>query len=183
MPPVLAALALALPAWTPASLAQTAYKCTRAGTLYYSDRPCEGEGKPVFDPIRPVRPESPAHWKHLGADCRQQAERVQRLRQVAAEGGERSHELLQQEQDHYNELCYEDDQRARQRLVDLARDERERLLAVQQQVDSVLQVCTEMRRLRDLRRPRLPSMTAGERTDFERFEANFNRRCTGVLPR
>lgn len=170
---------LALPAQ-----AQTAYKCTRAGSTYYSDRPCEGESKPVFDPIRPVRPESPAHWRHLSGPCRQLAERVQRVRQAAgSDGSDSTQDHLQREQELYNEQCWDDEQRARQRLVDLARDERERTLALQQQSDTVLELCSEMRRIRELRRPRLPAMTAGERADFERFEANFNRRCNGVLPR
>ncbi len=165
--------------------AQVAYKCLRDGRVFYSDRPCDIDAKPVINNV-PAQPgQALEHWRYLSRACRQLAEDLQRLRQRDRNGGNedadesRSYALQQR----YESQCWSEDERARSQLVESARDEGERQQALRQQTQSLLDICLEMRRIRDLRRPKAASLPAGERADFERFEANFSRRCSGVLAR
>lgn len=166
----------------PGSPQAGAYKCQRDGRVIYSDRPCEAEPRAAAAAGRPGTPE---HWQHLDRTCRQKAEQLQRLRVAlrSTEGEDSTQDTLYLEQQRYEAACAEAEEQARRRVIDTSRSEVERERAQQQQADELLAICHDMRRLRDQRKPRLPQLTPGERTDFERFEANFTRRCSGVLPR
>lgn len=165
-------------------LAQSAYRCQKQGVTVFSDKPCEPDARPVLQPARTLA-DKPEYWQHLGRSCRQRAETLQRLRNALHAGGETeaSMETLSLEQQRYETACGEEDDQARRRLVEDARGEAERERAQRKLDEDLLERCIEGRRVRDLRRARLPSMTAGERADFERFESAFNKRCAGVLPR
>lgn len=158
------------------------YKCMRDGRAIYSDRPCEAESRPAASTGRTGAPE---HWQHLDRVCRLKAEQLQRLRVAlrSSEGDDSSSDTLYLEQQRYEAACAEAEDKARRRIIDDSRSEVERERARQEQADELVTTCHDMRRLRDLRKPRLPQLTPGERTDFERFEVNFTRRCSGVLPR
>lgn len=179
------ALLLSLCAWPTDAQAQAAYKCMRDGRVYYSDRPCEIDAKPVLTSPQDLSGQLPEHWRFLGRNCRQLAEDLHRLRRRDRQNGNedadeaRTYALQQR----FESQCWNEEERARRQLVDSARDESERQRALRQQAQTLLDSCLEMRRIRDLRRPTAASLPAGEKADFERFEANFSRRCSGVLTR
>lgn len=170
------------PSQAAASPQTGAYKCLREGRAIYSDRPCEAESRPATSTGRTGTPE---HWQHLDRICRQKAEQLQRLRVAlrTSDGEDSSNDTLYQEQQRYEAACAEAEDKARRRVIDDSRNEVERERARQEQADELVSTCQDMRRLRDLRKPRWPQLTPGERADFERFEVNFTRRCSGVLPR
>ncbi len=173
---------LLLPASAPA---QPAYKCTREGRVHYSDRPCEIDAKPVLAGAHPWPADTPEHWRYLGRNCRQLVEDLRRLRTLERSGGGEDTEgarsyALQQRHEHQ---CGTEEERAHRQLLDSAADEQVRRRSLEQQAQTQVESCLEMRRIRDLRRPTLATLPAGEKADFGRFEANFNRRCAGVLPR
>jgi hypothetical protein len=188
--------------------AQTAYKCTRDGSTYYSDRPCPSDGKTVTA-VQPTQPAQPAQsgtpsrsrrsgadqevlLRYLGPNCRSKANNILWLQQQAVRDDDngRLQQRLEQEAMDYQEYCAADEQQAREKMNRKSNEVRERERAqqeaeraAQQQLTLSLAQCTEMRRIRDQRRSQLATLTAGERGDFERFEANFASRCTNLAPR
>lgn len=175
---LLQAVVLLTPA-APAA-AQATYRCEREGRVLFSDRPCETEARPIG--MRATPPLQPAHWRLLSAACRQRAEQLQR-QSAAAALDEAASESLSNERELYDVQCGEEEGLARQRLLDSARDDRERRQMLADEQQHRLARCAEMRRIVDLRRPRVTSMPAGERADFDRFEANFRQRCLNVTAR
>jgi Domain of unknown function (DUF4124) len=191
--------------WTAPAAAQTAYKCTRDGSTYYSDRPCPGDGKTVttVQPTQPAQGSTPPRSRRGGADqqellrylgphCRGKATNILWLQQQAtrADDDSRMHQRLEQELMDYNENCAADEQQALEKMSRKSNEVRERERAqqeaeraAQQQLTLSLAQCTEMRRIRDQRRSQLATLTAGERGDFERFEANFASRCANLAAR
>ncbi len=167
---------------TPAApaAAQATYRCEREGRVLFSDRPCETEARPIG--VRATPWVQPAHWRLMSATCRHRAEQLQRQSAAAAQD-EAAGESLANERELYDVQCGEEESLARQRLLDSARDERERRQMLADEQQHRLALCAEMRRIVELRRPRVSSMPTGERADFERFEANFRQRCLNVTAR
>jgi hypothetical protein len=180
--------------------AQAAYKCTRDGSTYYSDRPCATDAKSQVTtqpsngslPAQRGRADAQAYRRYMSPACRAQADTVARLQQLAMNADEDSaaRQRLEIEAARYNESCYADEQLAHEKMGQAARDSRDRQRAeleveraAQQQLTLSLAQCNEMRRIRDQRRTQLPTLSPGERGDLERFEANFASRCTNLAPR
>jgi hypothetical protein len=84
----------------------------------------------------------------------------------------------------YRLRCGEDEQQAHQKLSQARSDERsQRRMAQAQQSAEVarakltVEQCNEMLRVLAGRRQRVASMTPGEKTDLDLFEANYRARC------
>ena len=122
-----------------------------------------------FDPYFVERP-LPARRHHLDGDCRAGAEAGQyqafrRWSGIAAAGFER---LVG---------------RPGVTLVVGQFEAGDQRVAQQQersQANMTLEQCREMGRIVAERKKRFDSMTAGEKGDFERFQANFGERCRGL---
>lgn len=176
--------------------AQQAYKCVQGGTVRYSDRPCEAEAKPVgtVAPLR-VRPgaalDTPAYWRFMSATCREQAESLRRLQsQLGTDETAAGHQRFATQQETYEANCMDEEYRSRERAAEAARAESEQRRAEdqarraeEQRLAATLEQCNEMRRIRETKRAQLASMSAGERADLQRFEANFTARCQRIAPR
>lgn len=177
--------------------AQTTYKCTRTGSVFYSDRPCDTEvhglaASGASAMPRLVPRESPTHWRFMTPACRQRAERIRDFREQVAGGPEGTgpYQRLAAEEELYGEECTDDESQALDRAEKLQSDHRatRRAELLQQRaeearIELTLAQCNEMRRIRDNRQSRLDTMTVGERADFERFESAFVSRCQRVAPR
>jgi hypothetical protein len=185
-----ALLVLLFAGWSPA-WAQPAYKCVQGGTVRYSDRPCESAGSKAVGTVVPsttARPDAqggaPSHWRYLSAACRQQAESLQRLQEQLASGETAElYQRLATLQEHYDARCQEEEYRARERAAQLLRAETEQRHAEQEAQRREAEQCIEMRRILDARRAQLATMSAGERADLKRFEANFAARCQRAAQR
>jgi hypothetical protein len=189
-------------AWPAVASAQAAYKCTRDGSTFYSDRPCATDAKSLVatQPSNGSLPPTPqrsradpqAYKRYMSPTCRNLGDTVARLQQLAMNADEEApaRHRLEAEATRYNDNCYADERQARERVGLEARDSRDRQRAeqeaeraAQQQLTLSLAQCNEMRRIRDQRRAQLATLSPGERGDFERFEANFASRCTNLAPR
>lgn len=181
---------LALVACQAGAYAQTAYKCNTSGATYYSDRPCEHggtaglPGKVVISPS-PQGQEPPVDdlenwWRFMSPACRQlQAQ----LKSTMSSRDYRSQSAATARA-RYQQQCEEEEQMARQQLYQYRserRDSRRQALlerqAERQREASKLEQCAEMRRIRAARLQQASRMTAGERSDFARFEEGFQARC------
>ena len=175
------------PSWS-----QVAYLCASEGRAYYSVQPCPSPPSPVrsVGPTREVRLSAPTApratpdkpGEHLHYQSPRCAEMSEGLRTGASRGlGSGAQQELR---DSYRRLCIEDESRAREQAKDertRQRDLREqeaRAARIEQDRDKLTrEQCDEMVRIAQAKRQRLESMTAGERTDFERFEATRKARC------
>lgn len=170
--------------WLPA-LAQPAYKCVQGGSVRYSDRPCETtEAKPLGTVAAPApaQPDGQAgvasHSRFMSATCRQQSESLRRLQEHLVSG--ETAEALQRyaaQQEQYDLRCREEEYRARERAASLMRAEAEQRQNELEARRRELEQCAEMRRILDAKRSQLATMSAGERADLQRFDANFTARC------
>jgi hypothetical protein len=170
---------------------RTTYRCTVDGRQTLSDRPCETRASTsltVVGPLRdrpqtmssePTTRRAAEYLDYLSPHC---SELNEGLRNGPARGlGSRALDELRRS---YNELCRDDDQQARRRFAeeqasrreiraqDQAAERRER-----DQKRLSIEQCDEMYRILHGKRPKLPTMSPGERADFHRFEANWQARC------
>lgn len=194
---LLGAAALCLLAVGPAAQAQSPVRCTDGGRTYYSDKPCPGHGSTRitnFGP-QPARPDpssysgsssrlqkAPEHLTHMSAEC---ASLNDAMRTASARGV--GYDTQGELRDEYRRKCGEEDREARKQVYEderhrrlEARDQRVAQQRERAQASMTLEQCREMGRIVAERKKRLDAMTAGERGDFERFQANFSERCRGL---
>lgn len=181
--------------------AQTTFKCSNGGAVYYSDRPCPGDTRTTaMTPMLPQPVPTPAavdtrngHLAFLSAQCRRMNEELKRL-QAAQDGGggnwETKRAQLSDLEERYRGRCAEEESLALERVQEMDRDHHEQqrssllLKRAQQEWMSAEQdQCAEMRRIRQSKRQQFGAMSAGEKADFQRFESAFSARCEGVAPR
>jgi len=187
------AAAAALAGAAPTATAQVTYLCTSNGRTWSSPGPCPDgataqriditpRGEPRLPPMsadgRPAdRPPAPLQFQ--SARC---AEIGEALRTGSARG--LSRQALQELYDAYRQQCAEEEARAR----GLAHDDRNRQREAREREERAARLeldrdklnrdqCAEMRRILQAKRQRLESMTPGERSDLERFEATWRSRC------
>lgn len=174
-----------------AAAQRTLYRCTVDGQTSLSDRPCTGRpatGLAAIGPARDARATESSsgtvskavnYLDYLSPLC---AELAEGLRNGPARGlGPRA---LYELRSSYQERCSDDDQTARKRFADEQTKKREarndEVTAEKRERDRLIQSreqCDEMYRIAHGRRKKLDTMSAGERADFERFEANRKARC------
>jgi hypothetical protein len=187
------AAALCLTVWSSASAQRTTYNCSADGRTYLSDRPCAGRPATALASIGPAantrsgsdgrerqvgRAES--HLDYLSPLC---AELNEGLRNGPARGlGSRAVSELASS---YRERCGDEDQQARRRVAEEqkkrreARDDDVRAENVERaRAKLSREQCDEMYRIAHGKLKKLSSMTPGERSDFDRFEANRQARCS-----
>jgi hypothetical protein len=184
-------LGLALLAAGEASAQRTLYRCSVDGQTSLSDRPCAGRpatGLAAIGPTREARSsglstpgvaKASDYLEYLSPIC---AELNEGMRNGPARGlGTRA---LQELYTSYRERCSDDDQAARKRFAEeqsKKRDARNNELAAEKRerdrVTLTREQCDEMYRIAHGRRKKVDTMSAGERADFERFEANWKARC------
>ena len=188
------AAAAALAGVAPIATAQGTYLCTSNGRTWSSPGPCPdgatsqriviaprgdsrppptpGEGRPVDRPQAFPQFQSPR--------C---AEIGDALRTGSARGLSRP--ALQELYDTYRQQCAEEEARAR----GLAQEDRNRAREAREREERAARIeldrdklnrdqCAEMKRILQSKRQRLETMTVGERSDFERFEATWRGRCS-----
>jgi hypothetical protein len=179
----------------PGALSQTVYRCSNGTSTYLSDRPCVGgpPGKlgslgPAPAPARrdyaapsyiPPVGKAPDHLGYLSPQC---ASLNDAIRTGPARGlGSQAMSDLRHE---YRNKCDEDESAARQRLSQDKRAQRDETRARQQAEQAEQQraatsreQCGELLRILHAKRKQFDAMTPGEKTDFQRFEANYNGRC------
>jgi hypothetical protein len=200
-PQVLGLLVLAATSLMAASMvcAQSTFKCSGPGGTHYSDRPCPADAKTtVTTPVLPkptpknlVFDTRAAFLSYLSSECRQLHETARALQ--AARPRTSSEWALYQHQlsdaaERYRSTCMEEEQFAYNRVAEADRLQRQKQRSAleareadEQRMSTEKQQCLEMRSIRKSKRERLASMSAGEKSDFERFESAFTTRCDGVV--
>ena len=195
-----ASLALAVALCADAAFAQrTMYRCTSEGRAYLSDRPCEGgspsasasPSKPSLASIGPTnasprtasrdRPVGKATevLDYLSPEC---AELREGLRNGPARGiTSRTYSELVGA---YQKRCADEEREANKRLAE--DNQRKREMRAHEdgsekfekdRAKLTREQCDEMYRIAHAKRPKLATMTPGERADFDRFDATRRARC------
>ena len=182
---------LGLLASAEASAQRTMYRCSVEGRSTLSDKPCEGRPSTSLTAVGPLRDRTvyssrevaPGravdYLDYLSPVC---AELNEGMRNGPARGlGSRAMSELQRS---YRERCGEEEQLARRRLGEdqsHRRELRNRELAEEKSERDRQKLsreqCDEMYRILHGRRPKVPTMSPGERSDFQRFEATWQARC------
>lgn len=193
---LLGAAAAFVLAVAPAAQAQSMHRCTDGGRVYYSDRACPASGSTRITTFGPARENSyasrlpsisrlekaPEHQTYLSAECASLSDAIRTAR-TRGVGYDTQSELREE----YNRKCREQEREARKLLDEQEsqrrKEAREQRTAQQQeraQASMTLEQCREMGRIVAERKKRYDTMTAGEKGDFERFQANFGERCRGL---
>ncbi|HEY5325181.1 MAG TPA: hypothetical protein VIK58_20310 [Caldimonas sp.] len=179
----------------PAASAQSTYLCTSNGRTWQSVQPCsDGTAAPprtvIVPRSEPRLPPLPGEAKpadkateYLQFQNPRCAELSEGVRTGASRGLSRAtqQELLET----YRQQCAGEESRARTLLQDErnrqrdAREREERAARLELDRDKLnREQCAEMKRILQSKRQRLETMTPGERSDFERFEATWRGRCS-----
>ena len=176
------------------SWSQMTYLCSVDGRTYHSVQPCPSPPAPV-PPVGPAARETrpsgatPTRAPDKPAEPTQQqspacAELSEAIRTGAARGlGPSGQQELREA---YRRLCSEDARRALERLQNelgrqrAVREQEAKTAWLEQDRDKLTrEQCAEMLRIAQGKRQRMDAMTAGERADFERFDATRRARCGG----
>ena len=181
--------------------AQSMFKCQSASGTYYSDRPCAADAKtsetssmlpkPVPAPLE--LDSRTAFLSYLSPECRQLKETarvVQESRPSVRSEREAHRQRILDLIERYRSRCLEEERFAMQKVSEADQQQRAKQRAdlAAKQVEKERSAtekaqCAEMRVIRDSKRQRLDSMTPGERSDFDRFQAAFASRCDGIVVR
>ena len=186
-------LALFFAAAEDATAQRTMYRCSTEGRAYLSDRPCEGRPATGLGAIGPTRAARSAYSSsndrsatkaadflgYLSPLC---AELNEGLRNGPARGlGARARDELRYS---YRERCGEEERVARSRLAedegrkaDARRREQAAETFERDRHKLTREQCDEMYRIIHGRRQKVATMSPGERSDFDRFEATWQARC------
>jgi hypothetical protein len=172
--------------------ANPVYRCQGSNGTYVSDKPCQSGSLGVIGPTQapayapystsnrlPTAQKAPDYLQYLSPTC---ASLNDGLRTASSRGvGYQTQAELRSE---YQTKCGEEDAAARRRDYEdkLAQREEQRTQVAQdrarrQEAAMSREQCAEMLRILRERRKRFDTMTAGERADVERFEANYHERC------
>ena len=182
---------LGLLASAEASAQRTMYRCVVDGRSTLSDRPCEGRPSTSLTAVGPLR-DRPAYSSgdvspgravdyldYMSPVC---AELNEGMRNGPARGLRSG--AMSELRRSYQERCSEEEQVARQRLGDEQshrREVRNRELAEEkaerERQKLSREQCDEMYRILHGRRAKVATMSPGERSDFQRFEATWQARC------
>lgn len=150
-----------------AAQAQSVFKCQRAdGSVYFSDRVCPG-GEPQAIKVEPPAAGDPP--RQVTRRCRHLRDSMQYAERDRDDDGSRYRELEHE----YQRDCLTEEQRQYERRVQA----REEAVAKKQRQALEQSQCLELGGLIRAKRDRVPTMTAGEKLDYERQRANFERRC------
>jgi hypothetical protein len=187
------AVAAAVLASAPTAFAQTMYRCTNGASSYLSDRPCSAPSRGTLGAYGPA-PERPAYGQnytptldrapdflpYLSPECAQLNDAIR----TGPARGLKSTAMSELHLD-YRQRCVEDEQQARQRLSQVKNEQRDGRRQAQAQVSGekaratlTSEQCYETLRILAARRKRTDSMSPGERSDLDRFEANYKARCS-----
>jgi hypothetical protein len=175
--------------------AQTTYVCALNGRSWPQAQPCPEGATTQHRIAAPLRSDAspppspagrnpsdrpPAHLQFQSPRC---AELGEAVRTGASRGLGRP--ALQELYEAYRQQCGDEEARARNLLLEErnrqrdAREREERAARLELDRDKLnREQCAEMKRILQTKRQRLETMTAGERGDFERFEATWRARCT-----
>jgi hypothetical protein len=178
-----------------AAWAQSNHRCTGDnGRVYWSDKPCNTTKVTQYGPVTPppqrdpyassryrtTTPEAPAHHQHLSGECRTLSEGL-----ASARAKGLSYDTQRGLQREWETRCSADDMQARQKHYQERRDDWQAKAEAQRQAEANtaqqkahLDQCAEMRRILRTKQART-DLTPGERTDLQRFEANYKSRCGG----
>jgi hypothetical protein len=176
---------------TGASWSQVVYLCSVEGRTYYSVQPCPSSpapAGPVAPTTRETRPSGSAFTKapeKPGEHLQQQSAACAELSEAMRTGSSRGlgPSTQQQLRDAYGRLCGDDESRAgeqpneKSRQRDLREQEAKTARLEQDREKLTREQCAEMLRIAQGKRQRLDAMTAGERADFDRFDATRRARC------
>jgi hypothetical protein len=185
-------LALAMGAFACSAGAQVRYQCrTATGSMYLSDRPC-GMATPssppvyygpteqprIYTPPPPGIGEAPEYITYMSPRC---SALNDALRTAPARGlDSRTQSEMRR---NYQRECAEDEADARSRWAhergekkQMARSEAESARRAQERTKLQQEQCAESRRILVTKRQRT-DLTEGERTELQRFEANYKARC------
>lgn len=178
----------------PAALSQTMYRCHNGTSTYLSDRPCVGPAPGKLGALGPAPSrrehtsspsysppvgKAPEHLAYLSPPCAS-------LNDAIRTGPARGLRLqaMSDLRNEYRDKCEDDESAARQKvsqdkraLRDDTRARRQAEQAEQQRAAASREQCNELLRILHARRKQLDTMSPGEKTDFQRFEANYNGRC------
>ncbi len=184
---------LALLFATPLAFAQPIYRCGTGAGSYVSDRPCRDITAPTVLRSYGPLPERPNHGQsytptmakapdilpYLSPQCAEMNDAVRTGPSRGLQSAAMS-ELVA----NYRLRCAEDEQQAYQKLHQVRNDERNQRRIAQAQQSAAqeraklsVEQCSEMLRILAGRRQRVASMSAGEKTDLDLFEANYRARC------
>jgi len=179
------------------AFAQALYRCSSGTGTYVSDRPCTSaidtnrtQLRAIGSTPQPSRYVSPGyspriakageHLQYMSTECANLAEG---LRTGPARGVTGS--TLSELAENYRKQCGEDEQQARVRLAQQQADDRTQLKQQDQARNDdrkraviATEQCNEMLGALHARRKRSATMTPGEKSDLDLFEANFRARCT-----
>lgn len=189
------ALVVGLAALVPSLAAAQVYRCSNGGATYISDRPCSGVPAGKLGVVGPTErnreaPSSsyvapvglaPEHQAFMNSEC---ASLSDAIRTGAARG--LKSQTIEDVRREYRNKCSEEDQAARQRMNQAKTAERNDRKS-QQMAEEARQnaaatsraQCDELLRILAGKRRQADGMNAGEKADFQRFEANYNSRCKG----
>lgn len=150
-----------------AAQAQSVFKCQRAdGSVYFSDRACPGGAQQA---IKIEAPAAGEPVREMNLRCRHMRESMQWAERDRNDDGSRYREL----ENEYQRDCLTEEQRQYERRVQA----REEAVAKKQRQALEQSQCLELGGAIRAKRDRVPSMTAGEKLDYDRQRANFERRC------
>lgn len=173
--------------------AQTTYRCSNGGSVYFSDKPCNNSGKLGVMAAAPTRqewqpndrsytpqlPKAAEHLAYLSGECASLNEAVR----TAPSRGLRGQALTDLYAT-YRDKCSEEDTEARRRLYQqksTERSERQAEQRAQQQAQAQVALgkeqCQEMLRILHGKRQRIDTLTDGEKRDLQLFESNYEGRC------
>ena len=188
------AVAAALAVAAHGAMAQATYRCTKGSSTYYSDRPCKqelgsiGPQQGYREPAYPARPayippvgKAPDYLKYMSASC---ASLHDAIRTGPARGLTSS--TMSDMRHEYDNKCRDDERSAMRRAREdrRAQGEEQRNQEMAQQAEQQRETtsreqCAELLRILAGKRRQFDGMSAGEKADFQRFEANYNQRCKG----
>lgn len=169
------------------------YRCANGNTSYWSDKPCTNHSLGSVGPApqsgttyaQPMRggaltvSRAPDYLQYLSPAC---ASLHDAIRTASSRGiGVQTQLDLRTE---YQAKCSEEDAAARRRDAEdksAQRDQRKAEVVAQQtqrsEAAATREQCNEMLRILHERKKRWDAMSAGERSDLQRFEANYRDRC------
>lgn len=173
---------------------QSLYRCNAGAGTYLSDRPCASAPPAVLKSYGPVREvpvssqgytpsmaKAPDILSYMSVECAEMNDAVRTGPTRGLKGA-----AMSELHTNYRSKCAEDEQIAHRKLSEKRADERQQKQTAQAaqktelaQARMTVEQCSEMLRILAGKRQRTATMTPGERSDMELFEANYRARCKG----
>ena len=185
--------ALCLASGSNASAQRATYACSSEGRVYYSDRPCAGRPATSLAAIGPTR-SNPSSTDSRDRQVRKAVSYLDYLSPLCAElneglrngpGRGLGSRALAELASSYRDRCGDEDREARLRLAeeqkkrsDARADDLRAENVERARVKLTREQCDEMYRIAHGKLKKLATMSPGERSDFDRFEATRQARCS-----